>query len=76
MGKSFENERLSYFDVFHGNKTGDGTKHDPEKEVLVADQFLDIAGDHAGEHHAEGHLRHTYGNKAWQDGNWQAMCLN
>ena len=55
MGKSFENERLSYFDVFHGNKTGDGTKHDPEKDVLVADQFLDIAGDHAGEHHAEGH---------------------
>ena len=23
--------------------------------MLVADQFLDIAGDHAGEHHAEGH---------------------
>lgn len=55
MGKSFVFERLSYFDVFHSNKTGDGTKHDPEKEVLVADQFLDIAGDHAGEHHAEGH---------------------
>lgn len=37
LRKSFGNERLSYFNIFHGNKAGNGTEHNPKKEILVAD---------------------------------------
>lgn len=29
--------------------------------MLVADEFLDVTGDHAGEHHAESHKAGTEG---------------
>ena len=37
------------------DETGDRAEHDPDEEVLVADDFLEPAGGHARDHHTEGH---------------------
>src|SRR5438128_2197906 len=36
-------------------EAGDGGEHDPDEEMLVTDNILKPAAEHAGKHHAEGH---------------------